>query len=160
LRVVPRQRLRFRLNYTVLAVALAVTVVDAATKYWARHALARHSDHLFGFVWLRLQYNSGISFSINNSGPLVTTIVTVIVAVVVVAVGVNANHGAPGVGFGLLLGGGVANVLDRLAAAPHQVTDFIALSSFPVFNLADVAITAGLVILVVVAMRGDRLLAR
>lgn len=156
----PRQRLGFRLNYTVIAVALAVTVVDATTKYWARHALKAHSDHLVGLVWLRLRYNSGISFSINNSGPLVTTVVTVIVAVVVVGVGVNANRGAPAVGFGLLLGGGVANVLDRLAATPHQVTDFIAVSTFPVFNVADMAITAGLLILVVAAVRGDRLLAR
>ena len=113
-----------------------------------------------GFVWFRLQYNSGISFSINNSGPLVTTIVTVVVAVVVVLVGVNANRGAPAIGFGLLLGGGVANVLDRLAATPHQVTDFIAVSTFPVFNVADVAITAGFVVLMVAALRGDRLLAR
>jgi hypothetical protein len=37
----------------------------------------------------------------------------------------------------------VANVLDRLAATPHEVTDFIALGSFPVFNAADVSITAG-----------------
>lgn len=160
MRVVPRQRLRFRLNYTVIAVALAVTVADAATKYWARHALSAHPDHLGGFLWLRLQYNSGISFSINNSGPLVTTIVTVAVAVVVVLVGVNANRGLPATGFGLLLGGGVANVLDRLAATPHQVTDFIAVSSFPVFNLADVAITAGFIVLMVAALRGDRLLAR
>lgn len=156
----PRQRLRFRVNYAVVAVALAVTAVDAATKYWARHALARHPDHVIAFVWLRLEYNSGISFSINNSGPLVTTMVTVIVAVAVVLVGVNANAGAPAIGFGLLLGGGVANVLDRLAATPHRVTDFIAVSSFPVFNLADAAITVGFIVLIVAALRGDRLLGR
>jgi signal peptidase II len=157
---VPRQRLRFRLNYTVFAVALAVTVVDAATKYWARHALARHPDHVAGFLWFRLQYNSGISFSINNSGPLVTTIVTAVVAVILVLIGVNANHGAPAIGFGLLLGGGVANVIDRLAATPHQVTDFIAVSTFPVFNVADAAITVGFIVLMVAALRGDRLLAQ
>jgi signal peptidase II len=160
LRVVPRQRLRFRLNYTVIAVALAVTVVDAATKYWARHALTRHPEHLVGVFWFRLQYNSGISFSINNSGPLVTTIATVVVAVVVVLVGINANGGAPALGFGLLLGGGLANVIDRLASSPHQVTDFIAVSSFPVFNVADAAITVGFIILMVAALRGERLLAR
>jgi signal peptidase II len=73
---------------------------------------------------------------------------------------VLARRGAPGVGFGLLIGGGLANVIDRLAASPHRVTDFIAVSSFPVFNLADVAITAGFVVLLVAALRGDRLVAR
>jgi signal peptidase II len=160
LRVVPRQRLRLRLNFTVIAVALAVTVVDAATKFWARHALAGHPEHLASVFWFRLQYNSGVSFSINSSGPLVTTIATVAVAVIVVLVGINANHGAPAIGFGLLLGGGLANVIDRLAASPHQVTDFIAVSTFPVFNVADMAITVGFVVLMVAALRGERLLAR
>ncbi|MGH3733288.1 MAG: signal peptidase II [Acidimicrobiales bacterium] len=156
----PRQRLGFHLNYTVIAVALAVTAVDAATKYWARHSLTGHPEHLVGFLWLRLQYNSGISFSINQSGPLVTTIATVLVAVIVVLVGVNANRGAPAIGFGLLLGGGLANVIDRLAASPHEVTDFIAVSTLTVFNVADVAITLGFVVLMVAALRGERLLAR
>jgi signal peptidase II len=66
----------------------------------------------------------------------------------------------PAIGFGLLLGGGLANVVDRLVASPHRVTDFIAVSSFPVFNLADVAITLGFVILMVAALRGEPLLAR
>ncbi len=156
----PRQRLRYRLNYTVVAVALGVTAADALSKYWARHALAHHAHHVFGPLWLRLTYNSGISFSINSSGPLVTTIATLLIAIVVVLVGLNANAGAPAAGFGLLIGGGVANVIDRLAANPHEVTDFIAVSSFPVFNLADAAITVGFVVLIVAAVRGDRLLGR
>ncbi|MHB8379618.1 MAG: signal peptidase II [Acidimicrobiales bacterium] len=156
----PRQRLRFHLNRTVVALALLSTALDALTKAWARHDLARHAVHVVGFVWLRLQYNGGVSFSINQSGPLVTTIATVVVAAAVVLVGVNARAGAPTVGFGLLLGGGLANVVDRLVASTHRVTDFIALSSFPVFNLADVSITAGFVVLMVSALRGEALLAR
>jgi len=111
-----------------------------------------------GAVWFRLQYNSGISFSINRSGPLLTSVVTVVIAVVVFAIGLQAASGAPAVGFGLLLGGGVANVIDRLAARPHRVTDFVAVGSFPVFNLADASITVGFVVLLVAALRGERLL--
>lgn len=155
----PRKRLTFRLNYTVIAIALAVTAIDAVTKAWARHALAQHAVHVGGAIWLRLTYNSGVSFSFNSSGPLVTTIVTVAIAVVVLVVGLNAHRRVPAAGFGLLLGGGVANVVDRLAASPHQVTDFIAVSSFPVFNLADVAITAGFITLLVATLTGERLLA-
>jgi signal peptidase II len=160
LRVVPRQRLRFRLNLAVIVVAFVVTAIDAATKAWARHDLARHGVHVVGFIWLRLEYNSGISFSINSSGPIATTIITLVIALVVVLVGVNANHGLPTIGFGLLIGGGVANVIDRLAANPHQVTDFIAVSTFPVFNVADIAITLGFIVLMIAAVRGERLMAR
>jgi len=90
---------------------------------------------------------------------LLTSIATLIVAVVVLVVGLGARRGLPTVGFGLLIGGGVANVIDRLAATPHRVTDFIALGSFPVFNLADVAITAGFITLLVAALSGEKLLA-
>jgi signal peptidase II len=155
----PRKRLAFGVNPTVIVVALVVTALDALTKAWARRALSAHAVHVAGGIWLRLQYNSGISFSINQSGPLVTTIATIVVALVVVGVGVRARGGAPAIGFGLLIGGGLANVIDRLAANPHQVTDFIALGSFPVFNLADVSITAGFVTLIVAALSGEKLLA-
>jgi signal peptidase II len=157
---VPRQRLRFRLNLTVIVVALVVTAIDAATKAWVRHDLAHHSVHVVGFIWFRLRFNSGVSFSINSSGPIVTTIATVVIAVIVVLVGINANRGVPTIGFGLLIGGGVANVIDRLAASPHKVTDFIAVSTFPVFNVADIAITFGFIALMIAAIRGDRLMAR
>jgi signal peptidase II len=157
---VPRQRLTFRLNYTVIAVALVVSALDAVTKIWARHDLANHAVHVVGFVWLRLQYNAGVSFSLNSSGPAWVTIVTVAVALAVVVVGIDAHKGLPTAGFGLLIGGGLANAIDRLAASPHRVTDFIAVSSFPVFNVADSAITVGFLVLMVAAIRGDKLLAR
>ena len=160
MRVVPRQRLNYRINLTVIVIALAVTALDALSKAWARHALASRSMHLGAFAWLRLQYNSGVSFSINSSGPVVTTVLTFAIAAVVVVVGLNAAAGWAAAGFGLLIGGGVANLVDRLAATPHQVTDFVALGSFPVFNLADASITAGFIVLVVTALRGRRLLGR
>ena len=137
-----------------------VIVLDAVTKAWARHTLVAHSVHLIGGAWLRLQYNAGISFSINQSGPLVTTIITAVIVLAVVVVGLRANTGAPAAGFGLLLGGGVANLVDRLSTTPHRVTDFVSLGSFPVFNLADASITIGFVVLFVAALRGERLLKR
>jgi signal peptidase II len=157
---VPGRRLTSRANPTVIVVALVVTALDALTKAWARHALADHPVHVAGAIWLRLRYNAGVSFSVNSSGRFVTTVVTVAVALVVVVVGVRARPGAPAIGFGLLIGGGLANVVDRLAATPHEVTDFVALASLPVFNLADASITAGFIVLVVVALRGEALTAR
>ena len=155
----PRGRLGGVANLTVIAVALAVAAADEVTKAWAEHALASHPVHVLGPAWLRLRYNSGLSFSLHAGGSAVTTVATLVVALAVVAVGLRARRGAPTVGFGLLLGGGVANVLDRLASSPHRVTDFVSVGSFPIFNLADAAITIGFVVLVVVALRGGRLLA-
>lgn len=160
MRVVPRERLTHRLNVTVIAIALVITALDAFTKIWVRHALAHHAVHVWSVLWLRLEYNSGISFSFDSSLPLVATIFTVVVALVVVVVGLQAHRGTPTVGFGLLIGGGLANVIDRLAASPHRVTDFIAVSSFPVFNVADVAITLGFLTLMIAALRGERLVGR
>jgi signal peptidase II len=155
---VSRKRLIDRINYTVIVIALVVTAIDALSKVWARHALANHAIHVGGVIWLRLQYNSGISFSFNQSRTLLTTIATLVVALVVALVGLKARRGLPTIGFGLLIGGGVANIVDRLAASPHRVTDFIAPGSFPVFNLADVAITGGFIVLLVAALTGERLL--
>ena len=158
----PRRRLGAggRINLGVVAVALGVTALDALTKAWARHALAHHAVHVVGPLWFRLHYNTGVSFSVASSGPLLVSVATAVVAVAVVAVGLRARRGWPTVGFGLLIGGGVANLLDRLGATPHAVTDFVAVASFPVFNLADAAITIGFVVLAVVALRGGTLAAR
>lgn len=155
---VPRKRLRGT-NLTVLVVALAVVVADAFSKAWARRALVHHAKHLLGPVWLRLEYNQGFSFSLSRGLPMVTAIVTLLVAIAVLVVALRAHRGLPTAGFGLLVGGGVANVVDRWTATPHQVTDFIAVGSFPVFNLADTFVSLGFLLLLFVTVRGRRLVA-
>jgi signal peptidase II len=116
--------------------------------------------HILGPLWLRLTYNSGISFSLNATEPIVTTLVALAIVLVVAFVAVEAVPGLPTVGFGLLLGGGFSNEIDRLARVPHQVTDFISVGWFPVFNLADAAVTIGFVLLFVSLLRGSRLVER
>ena len=158
--LVPSDRIARRVNTTVVVVALVITALDAVIKAWARHALATHAVHVAGSIWLRLQYNSGVSFSFNQSGPLLTMILTVLIALAVLVLGLRARPGVSAVGFGLLIGGGLANVIDRLSANPHRVTDYVALGNFPVFNLADASITAGFIVLMVAVLRGERLLTR
>jgi len=155
---VPRQRLR-SLNSTVAVVALAVTAADALSKWWARSSVAAHGTHVAGPLWWRLQYNTGVSFSFSHGLPMVTAIVTLVVAVGLLGVGLRAHRGLPTWGFGLLLGGGAANVVDRWLATPHEVTDFIAVGSFPVFNLADAAVSVGFLLLLTAVVRGKRLVA-
>ena len=156
----PRQRLARRINATVVAWALGVMVVDTVTKWWARRHLTGHARHVVGPLWLRLTYNSGISFSLNRTGPVVTTLVALVIVLAVLYVAVQAMPGLPTIGFGLLLGGGVGNEVDRLVRVPHQVTDFVSIGWFPVFNAADAAVTVGFGVLVLALMRGSVLVAR
>ncbi len=140
--------------------ALGVAVADSLTKWWARHSLATHAHHVVGALWLRLTYNTGISFSLSRGTPALTTLVALAIVLVVAAFAVQAEPGAATVGFGLLLGGGVSNEVDRLVRVPHRVTDFVSVGWFPVFNLADAAVTVGFVVLIVSMLRGSRLVAR
>ena len=133
-----------------------VVLVDLATKAWARDSLGK-ARHLWGPLWLRLQYNSGVSFSFNRGLPLMSALVALAVALVVLVIGSRAAAGFPTWGFGLLIGGGVGNVANRFLSSPPRVTDFVAVSSFPVFNAADAAITVGFLTLLVAILRGQRM---
>ena len=156
----PRQRLRRRINGWVIVWALVVAVADSLSKWWARHSLAVHPLHVAGPLWLRLTYNTGISFSLDRGVPVLTTLVTLAIVLVVAAFAVQAEPGLATAGFGLLLGGGVSNEMDRLVRVPHRVTDFVSFGWFPVFNVADAAVTMGFVLLFVSMVRGSRLVAR
>ena len=100
---------------------------------------------------------SGISFSLNRRGPVLTTLAVLAIVLVVLFVAAQALPGLPTVGFALLLGGGVSNEINRLLSVPHRVTDFISVGWFTVFNLADVAVTIGFGLLMVALVRGSSL---
>jgi signal peptidase II len=157
---VPRQRLDRRVNVKVVVWALGVCALDSLSKWWARGHLVTSGRHVLGPLWLRLTYNSGISFSLNTTGPIITTLIALAIVLVVAFIAVEAVPGLPTVGFGLLLGGGVSNEIDRLVRYPHDVTDFISVGWFPVFNLADAAVTIGFVLLFISLLRGSRLVQR
>ena len=132
-----------------------VALSDLATKAWARGVLAQRAIHVWGPWWWRLNFNRGVSFSLNPSGPRWTSLLTAAVLAAVAWYARRARHWSTATGFGLVLGGGVGNLLDRVTATPPRVTDFVAVGSFPVFNLADAAITVGVVMLLWCAWRGQ-----
>lgn len=156
----PRQRLDRRVNGKVVVWALGVCVVDSLTKWWVRHHVAGSGRHILGPLWLRVTYNSGISFSLNATGPIVTTLITLAIVLAVTFVALRALPGFATLGFGLLMGGGVSNEIDRLLHVPHRVTDFLSVGWFPVFNVADAAVTLGFVVLFISLLRGSRLVER
>jgi signal peptidase II len=134
-----------------------MVAIDVVTKWWARNHLATADRHVLGPLWLRLSANQGFSFSLAHSWPIVASLGE-LVALVAVLVAVRFVATVPAaVGFGLILGGGVANLGDRIGSSTHAVTDFIAVGSFPIFNCADAAITIGVVVLGALTLSGKTL---
>jgi signal peptidase II len=138
------------------AVAVVVVVVDQVTTTWAVHHLD-YPRHVLGPVYLVLTYNSGAAFSLGRGiTPIVETIVVALV-VWLLAISRRMSRSATmpaAAGLGLLLGGALGNLGDRLfrhtPGHPGSVVDFIqAVSWWPVFNVADASIVVGVIVLIV-----------
>lgn len=98
--------------------------------------------------------NEGIAFGLLEGAGAAVVVVSAFAFVVLLGY-LLAVGGRPGMWLplGLFAGGALGNLLDRLRLG--SVTDFIDLPRWPAFNLADVAITAGLVVLAVIMLRSD-----
>jgi signal peptidase II len=150
-----------RLLYgAVVFVAVPVFVADQLTKAWAVANLQpdQPRDLIGSILQLNLIRNSGAAFSIGTG---VTWILTAIACSVVVFVVISARRlGSRGwaLALGLLLGGSLGNLSDRMFRAPGpgrgQVVDFLQLPHYPIFNIADSAIVTAAVLIAVMAFRG------
>jgi len=139
-----------------LGVAAAVVAADQGTKSLAESDLAGHPPvHLFGPLGLDLGYNSGSAFSLFTGRPAVlATVAFALVAGLVVAAW-RARGRLRGVSVGLVLGGALGNLADRALRGHHgSVVDFVTLTHWPTFNLADSAITVGVVLMAWSLLRG------
>lgn len=140
-----------------LGTAVAVLLVDQVTKALAagfRDAPLRVVPGLLTFTYTQ---NSGASFSLfQGAGSFLALAAVVAVAITIGAI-VRPRPRAEIVGFGLITGGALGNLADRVLRGPGwfdgRVVDWIQLPNFPVFNLADTAITFGVAVLLVVAWR-------
>ncbi|MEV4418547.1 signal peptidase II [Patulibacter sp. NPDC049589] len=132
-------------------VALVALIVDVATKVVAESGAVLPIALPLG-IDLELSHNPGIAFgSFTDLPPGVLYVgISLLVAVLAVAVLRGWPKESPTAG-GLLLGGAVGNLGNRLLEG--HVTDFVAVPHFSVFNLADVAITFGIVLLVLKSLR-------
>lgn len=129
-----------RATLVVLGVAVLTIVADLGSKAWARAALADGPVDL-GWVALRLAENPGVAFSLGADAPawVVSTVTTGAVVLIAVMAARGVLH--PPAAAGLLLGGGLGNLIDRLASG--TVTDMIDFGWFPSFNVADIALNVG-----------------
>jgi signal peptidase II len=142
-----------------LLLSAVVIALDQLSKWWALHALqpvGLPHEVIPGFLNWTLIFNRGAAFSFLGGSSGWQRWFFVALAVVISAVLVAWLARTPrrdwrtGMPLGLIVGGALGNLIDRLHAA--QVTDFIQVYyrqwSYPVFNLADCGITVGAVLLV------------
>jgi signal peptidase II len=141
--------------------AAAVVALDQLTKWWALRALADEPIDLFWTLRLRLTFNTGAAFSLGaGRGGLIALVVVAVVAWMVwFARSAATRLGA--VALGLVLGGAVGNLSDRIFRADDgwlsgAVVDFIDLQWWPVFNVADSAIVIGALLLFVASVIDSR----
>lgn len=144
----PPARSRRRRSALLVAIAAVVVAVDQVTKSLAVAGLSHHGVTLVGPVGFRLAYNSGIAFSLGTSltGPIIIVVVVAVLLLAFLARRVPTTLAS--VGAGLVLGGAVGNLCDRLFRGHHgAVVDFIYTRYWPTFNVADACIVCGCVIL-------------
>lgn len=140
-------------RWTYLAVIVASLGIDQLVKAWARGAMALGQAipvPFPGVFELKLVYNEGVAFGmLQGKGALMSPFAILIAAIVTVYLFRNPkesrwNH----VAYGLLVSGALGNLIDRVK--DQKVTDmfWFRLINFPVFNVADAAITVGVTLLI------------
>jgi signal peptidase II len=141
-------------------IALLIVALDQLTKAWALATLDDRDIDLFWTLRLHLTRNSGMAFSRGEGlGPVIGVVALVVVAALLVSLRRNTTA-AGTVAVGLVIGGAASNVIDRLFRSPGwfrgSVIDFIDLQWWPIFNVADMAITVGGLLLVYGSIAASR----
>jgi signal peptidase II len=154
---------RLRLYVVLLGLAALVLVLDQATKVWVLATLTPGDPVkvLGSAIQLNLIRNPGAAFSIGNGSTWLLTAVSLGILVWVVIGARKVGNMPWAVALGLLLGGAVGNLIDRVFRAPGpgrgHVVDFIDYFGLFIGNVADIAIVVGAGIIMVLSFRGTSL---
>jgi signal peptidase II len=144
-------------GWPVAAIVLLVVALDQLSKTWAVRELADGPVELVGNVAFRLSRNRGGAFSLFQGFTPLLAVLAIVLAVVLVRALHRTRDPLVLVALALILGGALGNLIDRLARSPGflrgEVVDFVDVGRFPVFNVADSAITIGAVLLFVAVLR-------
>ncbi len=143
----------------LVLVALITVALDAATKALVvAHLEGKREIDLFAGIRFVVSRNSGAAFSFATGMTVVFTLVAVAVIVYIVRTLPRLRSTGWALTLGLLLGGALGNLIDRLTRSPGfgkgHVVDFIYVPHFASFNVADSAITVGALLAVLLSFRG------
>lgn len=132
----------------------AILAVDQLTKALVRADVDIGDENaVFPGVQIVHVLNRGVAFGALAGKPIVMVIVLIALAGLVLWFALHSTRPYVWIPTGMLLGGAVGNIFDRVRDG--AVTDFIKIPLWPAFNLADVAIVTGVITLLWVLERGD-----
>lgn len=148
-----------------LTVAIVVLILDQITKWYVLEQVMRTPRiiEITGFFNIVMVWNPGISFGfLGGGGPwqpwLLAAFGTILAGGLVIWMYVSGMERLASLGVGLIVGGALGNVIDRLRFG--AVFDFLDVHAggwhWPAFNVADAAITLGVVALIVDAVLNER----
>ena len=146
---------RARLAALLYGTAAAAYTLDRLTKWIVESTLSGRPpiDVIPGVVRLRFTTNTGGAFGLFGGQAWLFFGATALVCAVIVAISASLASRWTAVGLGLILGGALGNLTDRLVRGPRGVVDFIDFRVWPVFNAADSAIVIGALIVALAGIR-------
>lgn len=153
---------RGTLRLLLASVAVGLYALDQVTKALAVDRLSDGDVSVVGqLLVLHLVRNPGAAFSAGTQFTVALSCIAVVAVVVVLIVSLRAGSRLWALALGLLLAGIAGNLTDRLLRPPGplrgHVVDFLMLPHWPVFNVADMCINVGAVLILIQAFRGIRL---
>ncbi len=145
----------------LFTVAGLTWALDQLTKVWVDRSLAGRPPITVipGVLDLRFTTNSGGAFSLGRSAPWIFVGASILVTVAIVATAFRHTDILKSISLGLILGGALGNLTDRVLRGPRftgHVIDFVDFHIWPVFNLADSAIVIGAIMLALSSFGADR----
>ncbi|MET9153096.1 signal peptidase II [Streptomyces griseoflavus] len=153
----PRGKRRIAVLFAVAAFAYAL---DLISKMIVVAKLEHHEPIEIVGDWLRFEAirNAGAAFGFGEAFTVIFTVIAAAVIVVIIRLARKLYSLPWAIALGLLLGGALGNLTDRIFRSPGvfegAVVDFIAPKHFAVFNLADSAIVCGGILIVLLSFRG------
>ncbi len=140
--------------------AAVAYLLDRLTKLWVERTLAGEPplEVIPGVLTLNYTTNSGGAFGLGRSAPWLFAGATIVVSIIIVVVSFRMTRLPVAIALGLILGGALGNLTDRVAngsGLSGHVTDFIDFQVWPVFNLADSAIVVGAILLALATASGE-----
>ena len=153
----PRGRRRIAVLFGVAALAYAL---DLVSKMIVVAKLEHHEPIEIIGDWLKFEAirNAGAAFGFGEAFTIIFTVIAAIVILVIARLARKLYSLPWAIALGLLLGGALGNLTDRIFRSPGvfegAVVDFIAPKGFAVFNLADSAIVCGGILIVLLSFRG------